>query len=72
MTARERLDMLLDEGERIEIGNEISPKDILNFKDNKKYTDRLSTAKAEINEDDALIVQCGKLNKQNVVVASLS
>lgn len=70
MTARERLDMLLDEGERIEIGNEIRPKDILNFKDNKKYSDRLSTAKAEINEDDALIVQWGKLNKQNVVVAS--
>lgn len=70
MTARERLDMLLDADGRVEIGAEVKPTDILKFKDSKKYADRLNAAKAEINEDDALVVMCGNLDSYPVVIAS--
>ena len=45
ITARERLDMLLDSENREEIGAAVKPTDILKFKDSKKYPDRLSAAR---------------------------
>ncbi len=70
LTARERLDMLLDLEGRIEIANEVKPVDILKFKDTKKYTDRLETMKNSTKEDDALVVMQGSINHQLVVLAS--
>lgn len=70
MTARERLDLLLDADGREEIGSEIKPTDILKFKDSKRYPDRLTAAKKTTGEDDALVVMKGKLHGQPVVIAA--
>ncbi|MDH5180643.1 MAG: acetyl-CoA carboxylase, carboxyltransferase subunit beta [Gammaproteobacteria bacterium] len=68
--ARERLDMFLDEADRIEIGAELQPVDALRFKDLKKYKDRLSQAQKSTEENDALIVMQGKLKSLPVVAAA--
>ena len=41
MTARNRLHSLLDEGSLVELGSELEPKDVLKFRDSKKYKDTL-------------------------------
>ena len=66
--ARERLDLLLDEQGRSEIGAHIKPVDILKFRDSKKYTDRLSAARKLTDEDDALVVMRGTINGVPAVV----
>ena len=68
--ARERINLLLDDEGREEIGAAVKPTDILKFKDSKKYPDRLSAAKKTTGEDDALVVMKGRLNGQPVVVAA--
>ena len=70
MNARERIDMLLDNDGKVEIGSDVKPVDILKFQDSKKYIDRLVKAKQDIYEDDALVVVQGSINQQSVVVAS--
>ena len=54
--ARSRLESFLDEEFRKEIGNNIHPIDILKFRDSKRYKDRLSQAKKNTGEDEALVV----------------
>ena len=44
ISARIRLDMLLDTEGRYEIGSEVVPLDPLKFKDSKRYSDRLAAA----------------------------
>jgi acetyl-CoA carboxylase carboxyl transferase subunit beta len=70
VSARERLDLLLDESDRSEIGAHIKPVDILKFRDSKKYTDRLSAARKLTDEDDALVVMRGTINGVPAVVAA--
>ena len=70
MSARKRLDMLLDSDGRVEIGAEVRPVDILKFKDSKKYADRLEDSQNKIGESDALVVMQGTMNKQMVVIAA--
>ena len=70
MTARERLDLLLDENNREEIAANIKPTDILKFKDSKKYPDRLSAARKTTGEDDALVVMKGEINGLPIVIAA--
>ena len=70
MGARERLNLLLDEEGREEIGADVKPTDILKFKDSKKYPERLSAAKKNTGEDDAIVVMKGRLNGLPVVVAA--
>jgi len=69
ITARTRLDWLLDGEGRFEIGAEILPVDTLKFKDQKKYTERLAIAKSNTGEDDALIVLQGSIHAVPVVAA---
>jgi acetyl-CoA carboxylase carboxyl transferase subunit beta len=66
--ARRRLEIFLDEGDYFEIADEVIPVDRLNFKDVKKYTDRLSAAQQETGEKDALIAIKGVLKEKPVVV----
>jgi len=70
ISARTRLDMFLDEGDREEIGKNIKPIDPLKFKDIKKYKDRLILAQKQTKEHDALVVMKGHLKNQSVVVAA--
>ncbi len=70
ISARSRIKYFLDEGEQVEIGDELEPKDFLRFKDSKKYKDRLYAATKSTGEKDALIVSHGKLKGMPVVVAA--
>jgi len=67
--ARARLDALLDEGGRFEIGQEALPVDTLKFKDSKKYPDRLKDALEATGETDAMVVMGGAIMTLPVVVA---
>lgn len=67
---RQRLNLLLDEEGRNEIGAEVKPVDILKFKDSKKYPDRLQAAKQNTGEDDALVVMQGSILSLPVVAAA--
>src|SRR5699024_12059910 len=71
MTARNRLHSLLDEGSLVELGSELEPKDVLKFRDSKKYKDRLASAQKETGEKDALVVMKGTLYGMPVVAAAL-
>ncbi|MFT4179083.1 MAG: acetyl-CoA carboxylase, carboxyltransferase subunit beta [Thermomonas sp.] len=68
--ARARLAALLDDGLGHEIGEQLGPTDVLKFKDQKKYTDRIKAAQKSTGERDALIAMEGKLKGQDIVAAS--
>lgn len=68
--ARARLDMLLDGEGRFEIGGDVTPVDILKFKDSKKYPERLTAAQSSTGEDDALVVMQGSIHNVPVVAAA--
>jgi acetyl-CoA carboxylase carboxyl transferase subunit beta len=70
ITARERLDWLLDVEGRYEIGSEVRPIDSLKFRDTRKYPERLAAAKAETQEEDALVVMQGAIREIPVVAAA--
>ena len=70
LTARERIDQLLDPEGRYEIGSEVVPIDSLKFKDTKKYPDRLSAALEQTGETDALIVMQGSIRSVALVLAA--
>ena len=70
ISARRRLDMLLDESPREEIAVTMKATDPLKFKDLKKYRDRLSEAQKKTNESDALVVVKGALKGEPIVVAA--
>ncbi len=70
ISARRRVDIFLDPEERVELGRDIEPSDILKFKDLKKYKDRLTAANKATGENDALVVMQGKLKGYPVVVAA--
>ncbi|WP_028024834.1 acetyl-CoA carboxylase, carboxyltransferase subunit beta [Enterovibrio calviensis] len=70
MTARKRLETFLDEGKGTELGQELEPKDLLKFRDSKKYKDRLSAAQKASGEKDALVVMKGEILGMPVVAAS--
>ena len=69
ISARARLDTLLDKEGRLEIGQEVLPLDPLRFQDSKKYPQRLKEAMESSGETDALIVQMGTILSIPVVVA---
>lgn len=69
ISARSRIDRLLDPDGRMEIGEGIEPIDILKFKDSKRYRDRLAQKTKDTGEKDALIVMRGSIHGNAVVVA---
>src|SRR5476651_1876797 len=68
ISARKRLAYFLDLEPQIEIGAEVSPVDILKFRDLKKYKDRLIAAQKETGETEALIVIRGQVHELPLVV----
>lgn len=70
ITARERLDTLLDLEGRYEIGAEVLPVDTLKFKDSKRYVDRINEAREAAGEEDALVVMQGSIKAVPVVAAA--
>lgn len=68
--ARKRLESFLDADSMVELGSELEPKDLLKFRDSKKYKDRLSAAQKETNEKDAMVVMKGTLKGMPIVAAA--
>ena len=68
--ARARLMALLDDGAGREIGAKLGPTDVLKFKDQKKYSDRIKAVQKSTGERDALIAMEGKLMGRDLVAAS--
>jgi acetyl-CoA carboxylase carboxyl transferase subunit beta len=70
ITARARLDQLLDPEGRFEIGAEVVPVDSLKFKDSRRYPERLEEARRETEEEDALVVVQGSVCAVPLVAAA--
>jgi len=70
VSARGRIDFLLDPEKRLEIGANVQPVDALKFKDSKTYVDRMKAAQKEVGELDALIVVQGNILGLPAVVAA--
>ena len=68
ISARRRLDALLDVEGREEIASQLQPVDVLKFKDSKKYKDRIQSAQQSSGEKDALIVFKGQIKGVPAVV----
>ena len=69
LSAKERIEFLLDKDS---VENILIPKpklDPLNFKDKKKYSDRLKDAQSKTKLDDALLVSFGLINKTPIILA---
>jgi len=67
--ARARLMSLFD-GPAVEIAAELGPTDVLKFKDQKKYSDRIKAAQKSTGERDALVAMQGQLKGRDLVAAS--
>ncbi|KAF1709947.1 acetyl-CoA carboxylase carboxyl transferase subunit beta [Pseudoxanthomonas kalamensis DSM 18571] len=68
--ARARLAALLDPGHTEEIGAELGPTDVLKFRDQKKYVDRIKAAQKSTGERDALVTLQGKLKGRDLVASA--
>jgi acetyl-CoA carboxylase carboxyl transferase subunit beta len=64
--ARERLAAFLDDDSGEELGAELGPVDALQFKDQKKYADRIKASQKATAERDALVAVAGRLHGKDV------
>ncbi|MEZ0323740.1 MAG: acetyl-CoA carboxylase, carboxyltransferase subunit beta [Hydrogenothermaceae bacterium] len=71
MSAKERVDSLLDNIYSYDLFPKIKPVDVLGFKDTKRYKDRLKEAQEKTGLNDAIIIAHGKMFDSEVVVASM-
>jgi acetyl-CoA carboxylase carboxyl transferase subunit beta len=69
MRAKDRLKMIFDDGEYKTVKAIKGVVDPLSFKDQKKYSDRLKDARHKTEEDDAVLVARGTLNRLELVIA---
>lgn len=71
LTARQRLDQLLDPGSAAPVG-EVQPlHDPLEFTDTRPYAERLADARAKTGLREAVICALGRIEEQPVVVAAM-
>src|SRR3990167_4601219 len=69
ISARERLQQVLDPTPQEEIATTLEPIDRLKFRDSKKYKDRISQAQKATGEREAIIVMKGMIDLHPVVLA---
>ena len=67
ISARKRAEIILDSDDKLEILNNIKPVDMLNFKDNEKYKDKLISTQKRTGENDALLVFKGSINNIPII-----
>ena len=68
--ARRRLELFLDQGTAKELSPRLLPKDPLKFKDTKRYADRISRARDDSGELEALVAMTGQLHGQPIVASA--
>ena len=70
LSARERIDLLLDEGTFSELFAELSSKDPLHFVDTTPYPERLASAKETSKNEEAVIIGTGLLASHPVALGA--
>jgi len=71
ISARERLESLFDEGAYEEFDAEVTPTDPLQFKDTKKYADRLVQYQRQTGLKDAVINARGTMGGLKVIISCM-
>jgi acetyl-CoA carboxylase carboxyl transferase subunit beta len=71
LSARERFDLLFDDGKYKEFATEVRSGDPLEFRDTKRYRDRLRVYEQRVGAGDAVLCAEGKLDGMNVVICSM-
>ena len=71
LTARERFEMLFDDGAYKELATNIRSSDPLEFRDTKRYRDRLKVYEQRVGKGDAVLCAEGKLDAMPVVVCAM-
>ncbi|MDT8419236.1 MAG: acetyl-CoA carboxylase, carboxyltransferase subunit beta [Desulfuromonadales bacterium] len=69
ISARERIDLVLDEGSFVEMDASVRSVDFLDFKDSKKYKERIKAAVKKAGDGDAVICGSGLIEGLPAVVA---
>jgi acetyl-CoA carboxylase carboxyl transferase subunit beta len=69
ISARARIEALLDTEGRVEIGQHTKPMDPLKFKDSRKYPERVVEAVKQTGESEAMVVMSGSILAVPVVLA---
>ena len=70
LSCKERFDIFFDNKEYVLIETPLPKDDPLKFQDNKKYTDRLKSARKITQQDDAVLIAKGKVKNIEVVVGA--
>ena len=68
----QRLKLLFDDGSIETIPVDMADKDPLNFRDLKRYSDRIKDARSKTGHEDAIVVAAGQMDGQGVVVAAFN
>ncbi|HEY2325701.1 MAG TPA: acetyl-CoA carboxylase, carboxyltransferase subunit beta [Thermoanaerobaculia bacterium] len=71
ISARERFEMLFDDGKYKEFASDIRSGDPLEFRDTKRYRDRLKVYENRVGKGDAVLCAEGKLDGVPVVVCAM-
>jgi acetyl-CoA carboxylase carboxyl transferase subunit beta len=71
LSARERFEMLFDDGAYKEFATNIRSSDPLEFRDTKRYRDRLKVYEQRVGRGDAVLCAEGKLEAMPVVVCAM-
>ncbi|HEX7155233.1 MAG TPA: acetyl-CoA carboxylase, carboxyltransferase subunit beta [Thermoanaerobaculia bacterium] len=71
LTARERFEILFDDGSWKEFATNIRSGDPLGFRDTKRYSDRLKVYQQRVGSGDAVLCAEGKLEGQPVVICAM-
>lgn len=69
ITAKERIDLLVDPGSFEEFDSQIKSEDPLQFKDSKKYKDRIKDAVKKTKQNEAVICGTGTIEGRETVLA---
>lgn len=69
--ARERFQMLFDDGAYKEFATNIRSGDPLEFRDTKRYRDRLKVYEQRVGKGDAVLCAEGKLDGLNIVICAM-
>ena len=69
ISARERIDLIADEGSFVELDNDLTPSDPLNFKDKASYAERLNEYRLKSEMPEAAIYGDAVINTRPVVLA---
>ena len=69
ISARERIDLIADEGSFVELDNDLTPTDPLNFKDKASYSERLNEYRLKSEMPEAAIYGDAVINTRPVVLA---